>query len=285
MNSQKVHSADLSQSMMNSTSSDNFSTFGREKEFTITKDTLRSVFHLPIIEAARRLGICTTILKRISRSFQIGRWPFRKINSFKKKIVILQSKLRTLNEHSIEYENAIHSIESLKNKINLLYLRPESYGFSIYRSTYSETTYSEKEDKKKKLVESDVIPIQKNNITRSFVVDIGIENYFPPSFVLSSRNEGDFSVCSEKRDKEEENLFEQQENLRLQDERDRNGIEGFGRITNLDSDIPLSNENGRKFVVKNELVLRSKKNYFRVKRPVALRVIHRDNVSYSDFME
>lgn len=47
----------------------------------LTRSTLARYFHLPIVEAARRLGVCTTILKRRSRAVGIPRWPHRKLSA------------------------------------------------------------------------------------------------------------------------------------------------------------------------------------------------------------
>lgn len=40
---------------------------------------LRTVFHLPINDAAKKLGLCVTVLKQKCREFGIVRWPFRKV--------------------------------------------------------------------------------------------------------------------------------------------------------------------------------------------------------------
>jgi hypothetical protein len=46
---------------------------------TIDADTLRSAYHLPIEQAAKKLGVCVTVLKRICRTQNISRWPYRKV--------------------------------------------------------------------------------------------------------------------------------------------------------------------------------------------------------------
>eukprot|EP00899_Mesostigma_viride_P004028 jgi/Mesvir1/13626/Mv06714-RA.2 len=44
-------------------------------------DELRLLFHLPIEDAAKQLGVCSSALKRRCRKLGIMRWPFRKVRS------------------------------------------------------------------------------------------------------------------------------------------------------------------------------------------------------------
>jgi RWP-RK domain len=53
-------------------------------------DDLRSYFHLPIVEVAKQLGICTTLLKRVCRTNKIKKWPYRQIRSIAKSIQSLE---------------------------------------------------------------------------------------------------------------------------------------------------------------------------------------------------
>lgn len=46
----------------------------------IILDTLKSLFHLPIIEAAKRLGISRTSLKAVCRKHGVARWPKRALD-------------------------------------------------------------------------------------------------------------------------------------------------------------------------------------------------------------
>ena len=43
---------------------------------------LSKYFHLPIVEAAKELGMCTTMLKKLCRRCGISRWPYRKVNTY-----------------------------------------------------------------------------------------------------------------------------------------------------------------------------------------------------------
>jgi len=49
-------------------------------------EQLTPYFHLPIKAASLKLGVCTTVLKRICRDHGISRWPYRQIKSLDKKI-------------------------------------------------------------------------------------------------------------------------------------------------------------------------------------------------------
>ena len=47
----------------------------------ITREELSDCFGMPSEEAARRLGVGLTVLKRICRKFGVPRWPYRKLKS------------------------------------------------------------------------------------------------------------------------------------------------------------------------------------------------------------
>jgi hypothetical protein len=44
----------------------------------VTYKALEAMFHMPTIEAAKELGLCTTTFKKACRMFNIARWPGRK---------------------------------------------------------------------------------------------------------------------------------------------------------------------------------------------------------------
>eukprot|EP00274_Cyanoptyche_gloeocystis_P001726 CAMPEP_0196663570 /NCGR_PEP_ID=MMETSP1086-20130531/53387_1 /TAXON_ID=77921 /ORGANISM="Cyanoptyche gloeocystis , Strain SAG4.97" /LENGTH=404 /DNA_ID=CAMNT_0041999445 /DNA_START=40 /DNA_END=1254 /DNA_ORIENTATION=- len=60
-------------------------------ELDISK--VRTVFHLPINQAAESLGCCVTVIKKFCRNKNIQRWPQRKIASFKQWTHRLQDTL------------------------------------------------------------------------------------------------------------------------------------------------------------------------------------------------
>ncbi|KAJ0405057.1 hypothetical protein P43SY_001201 [Pythium insidiosum] len=54
---------------------------------------LQKYYHLPLREAARRLGTCEAVIKRICRKRQIARWPYRQVSA---KLVKIQQLCKFL---------------------------------------------------------------------------------------------------------------------------------------------------------------------------------------------
>jgi len=60
----------------------------------VTKEFLARYFHMPISQAAKELGVCTTMLKKMCRKSGVARWPFRKIHSLDRMIASLDRALK-----------------------------------------------------------------------------------------------------------------------------------------------------------------------------------------------
>ncbi|DAZ94138.1 TPA: hypothetical protein N0F65_010382 [Lagenidium giganteum] len=80
-------------------------------ETAISLPLLRQHFHLPLREAARRLGVCEGELKRICRTQRVARWPYRQVSTRLLKI-----------EHLVKYLAGAeaHERPRLEKKIRLL---------------------------------------------------------------------------------------------------------------------------------------------------------------------
>lgn len=52
---------------------------GMEFQPVSLKRFLSKYFHLPIVDASKELGMCTTMLKKLCRRCGITRWPYRKV--------------------------------------------------------------------------------------------------------------------------------------------------------------------------------------------------------------
>lgn len=54
----------------------------RQRTGRLTLFDLREYLHLPIEEAARRMNVCPTVVKKICRRNGLTRWPHRKVFYF-----------------------------------------------------------------------------------------------------------------------------------------------------------------------------------------------------------
>ncbi|CAH9076739.1 unnamed protein product [Cuscuta europaea] len=59
----------------------------RERTGKLKLKDFAGYLHLPIEEAARRMNICPTVMKKICRRDGLVRWPYRKVRSIQRKIV------------------------------------------------------------------------------------------------------------------------------------------------------------------------------------------------------
>ncbi|KAH7287029.1 hypothetical protein KP509_32G033900 [Ceratopteris richardii] len=65
----------------------------RERTGKLKMSDLAQFFHLPINAAAKELGICPTVLKKICRRNGMRRWPHRKIKSIERIIATLEQTI------------------------------------------------------------------------------------------------------------------------------------------------------------------------------------------------
>lgn len=88
---------------------------GSEPQDSISFSELSKYFHVPLVDAAKTIGVCPTALKRACRKNNVPRWPHRKIKSLDKAIENTRAELQTAEE------------ELLREKLNfdLLYLQQQ----------------------------------------------------------------------------------------------------------------------------------------------------------------
>jgi hypothetical protein len=79
----------------------------------VTREELVALFHLPISEAAMKLGICTTVIKKICRGYGIPRWPQRKVTA-------LQKRIESLHLDARHVHNQPEKLEVIQSQIMLL---------------------------------------------------------------------------------------------------------------------------------------------------------------------
>jgi hypothetical protein len=89
----------------------------------IGMDDLRKQFHIPISEAAKRLNLCNSNLKKLCREFEIMKWPYRQVLGVYKTIQSMESFLK---EESTENSRAKleKQIHSLKLSLGMFVLNP-----------------------------------------------------------------------------------------------------------------------------------------------------------------
>lgn len=82
---------------------------------------LQVVFHLPMAEAAIKLGVCSTVLKKICRRNGISRWPYRLIRKIDKAIEELEqsytAKLGTDDRAANDLKYKINTLKHLRSQI------------------------------------------------------------------------------------------------------------------------------------------------------------------------
>ncbi|KAM7507459.1 hypothetical protein LguiA_017912 [Lonicera macranthoides] len=59
----------------------------RERTSKLKLKDFAEYLHLPITEAAKKMDVCLTVLKKICRRHGLTRWPYRKIKSIRRKIL------------------------------------------------------------------------------------------------------------------------------------------------------------------------------------------------------
>ncbi|CAA7399172.1 unnamed protein product [Spirodela intermedia] len=72
----------------------------RERIKQLTYTDISQYFHLPATEAAQKLRICSTALKKVSRKFNLNRWPHRKF-IFGPKVFRMYGRIR--NVHALSF--------------------------------------------------------------------------------------------------------------------------------------------------------------------------------------
>lgn len=68
----------------------------------LTLKEISKHFNTPIQDAAKALGVCPTILKKVCRRLGIVRWPYRRVNSLNKMIATLETAYQRQHEQSTD---------------------------------------------------------------------------------------------------------------------------------------------------------------------------------------
>ncbi|CAK9317330.1 unnamed protein product [Citrullus colocynthis] len=65
----------------------------RQRAGRMTVNDLKEYLHLPISEAAKKMNLCLTVVKKICRRSGLRRWPYRKVKSYQRKMEALGARL------------------------------------------------------------------------------------------------------------------------------------------------------------------------------------------------
>jgi hypothetical protein len=79
----------------------------------VTEEILREHFHLPLQSVAKKLGMCTTALKKLCRRLAIAKWPHRQLRGIDKKIAALKAEL---NYSTVDKESARRNLVALEEE-------------------------------------------------------------------------------------------------------------------------------------------------------------------------
>ncbi|GAX80489.1 hypothetical protein CEUSTIGMA_g7927.t1 [Chlamydomonas eustigma] len=85
----------------------------------ITKELLEMVYNLPIEEAAAKLSIGVTVLKKHCRQFDVVRWPYRKLTSIDKLMEIVRADSRDHPEMMATAASLLSRLQATRDAICL----------------------------------------------------------------------------------------------------------------------------------------------------------------------
>ncbi|KAL6493911.1 hypothetical protein OROGR_031820 [Orobanche gracilis] len=91
----------------------------RERTRNLRLKDFVDCFDLPIEDAARKMNICPTVIKKICRKNGVLRWPYRKIKSIKKKISN-EAKIVDLSDDQ-ERARALEDIRKHRRELEQIY--------------------------------------------------------------------------------------------------------------------------------------------------------------------
>lgn len=81
---------------------------------------LRMHFNLPLNDAAKRLGVCATAIKKVCRKIGIKQWPHRKLKAVEKRLTLLQAEHRHATGDTLLDQNQAEIADLEKKRTQLL---------------------------------------------------------------------------------------------------------------------------------------------------------------------
>ncbi|CAF2136177.1 hypothetical protein HID58_004441 [Brassica napus] len=92
----------------------------RKRTRSLTVKDMSELWDLPIEEAARKLRICTTAVKKICRRGEVFRWPRRKLASLREKVAALKIVVSQSTDVGVRARAEV-KIENFEKQIDAIY--------------------------------------------------------------------------------------------------------------------------------------------------------------------
>lgn len=90
----------------------------------LTREKLSEYFHLPMKDAAEDLGVCSTVMKKACRKYNINRWPNRKIKAIERVAKKVDSRLRRTDLSSEEVTDLTNIKQTLETNLKTIKANP-----------------------------------------------------------------------------------------------------------------------------------------------------------------
>ena len=119
---------------------DEYTVRQKGRSVTVTRARLQELFHLPVSEASRVLGVGETVFKRLCRRLGVPSWPYRRVDSLRK---IIQH-VELVDGSSYELVGAVRELE---RQLGLLEERPDA-DLSSSMKTLRQFTFKQKHKEK-----------------------------------------------------------------------------------------------------------------------------------------
>lgn len=196
----------------------------------LSPDNIKKYYIYPIKEAAKLLGCCTSVLKKIMRKNGIKRWPYRKIKSLNNIIaygnpgeqaLAISKRELLFSDPNVSYNSLISKskLNSLNSKINNIHTREKKSATNlIAKSNFfnNETSNMQKENNRvtKKTVELKIanklpfIPFnsQHHTVTKTVPIFKNIVREIKDSVKITSTDEIYDSIVSHNNQSEHEDV-------------------------------------------------------------------------------
>lgn len=126
-NASAGHSATGPSSSSSTASKGSKGSKGRSRQaIHFSLEEISQYFSLPVTQAAKELGVCTTVLKKVCRRHGINRWPQRKLTSLNKSLKNIQESSFGLLQVDSNLKSSLESLQK-KTEVFVPRVKEENY--------------------------------------------------------------------------------------------------------------------------------------------------------------